>query len=88
MKKFLTILAAFSLSLCHQTLPAASSGSYDYEEERDDFAPRSGIGSADASTTAISISMVGWGVGLTVAIAAIVILVPPDEEGTTHTHSS
>jgi len=46
------------------------------------------LGSADAATTAINISMVGWGIGLTAAIAAITILVPPDEEGTTHSHSS
>ncbi|MDN3504818.1 MAG: hypothetical protein P0S95_04505 [Rhabdochlamydiaceae bacterium] len=48
----------------------------------------SSLGSADAATTAINISMVGWGIGLTAAIAAITILVPPDQEGTTHSHSS
>lgn len=37
---------------------------------------REGIGSADAATRSISMSMVGWGVGLTAAIAALTILVP------------
>ncbi|MCF7852071.1 MAG: hypothetical protein K9M07_02390 [Simkaniaceae bacterium] len=52
------------------------------------YTSNAAIGSADAATTAISISMIGWGIGLTAAIAAITILIPPDEEATTHSHGS
>ena len=46
------------------------------------------VGAADAASTAIDMSMVGWGVGLTAAIATLVILIPPEHEGTTHAHGS
>lgn len=57
-------------------------------DEDDSLSPAlpAGMGSADAANTALSISMVGWGIGIAAAIALLVILVPPDLEGTVHAH--
>ena len=75
MKKILALLVAFTLPL--HALP----------EDEVTLDNRPGVGSADAITTAISISMIGWGIGITAAIALLTILVPPDNETSAHTHS-
>jgi hypothetical protein len=52
------------------------------------LADDSNVGAADAAASAIDMSMVGWGVGLTAAIATVVILIPPETEGTSHAHGN
>jgi hypothetical protein len=42
--------------------------------------------SADATTTAVGVSMIGWGVGLAAVVATLAILIPPDEESNSHSH--
>jgi hypothetical protein len=44
--------------------------------------------SADATSTAIGVSMVGWGVGLAAVVTTLAILIPPDEESNSHSHCS
>ena len=45
-----------------------------------------GNASADATATAIGMSMLGWGVGMAAFITALTILIPPENESTAHTH--
>jgi len=45
-----------------------------------------GNASADATSTAIGMSMLGWGVGMAAFITALTILIPPENESTAHTH--
>lgn len=44
--------------------------------------------SADATATAVGVSMIGWGVGLAAVITTLAILIPPDEESNNHSHCS
>lgn len=50
------------------------------------YSARYGNISADATTTAIGVSMLGWGIGIAAVVATLAILIPPDEANNNHSH--
>ena len=44
--------------------------------------------SADATATAVGVSMISWGVGIAAVVTTLAILIPPDEESNNHSHCS
>lgn len=89
MKKALSFAIAISLVLLNSPLYSASEAlsdcEYDANEGYEKCEPI-GYGSSQATSTTISMSMIGWGLGLAAAIAIIAGVI--HQSASTHSSSS
>jgi len=74
MKKFLSILLALCITFSYCPIYASDSALSEYDLQAN-YAPEEcyplGYGSSRASSTAISTSMLAWGIGLAIVIAVV-----------------
>ena len=82
MKRLILLLTLFSL-----TAPLLSDGLDDFEEETDSIY-RTGAGSEDSTFSAISTSMLGWGIGLAIGIGILASVLHQSTASTSHTTTS
>lgn len=80
MKKLLTLTTLLAL-----TLPVFSDQLDNYRKDTDSIW-RTGSGSEDGTFTAISTSMLGWGVGLSAGIAILASVLHQSTAAHSHTH--
>ena len=80
MKRLLTMLALLCLAA-----PAFSDELQNYKKDTDAIW-RTGGGAEDGTFTAISTSMLGWGVGLSAGIAILASVLHQSTAGHSHTH--
>jgi len=79
MKRLILLLTLFSLSA-----PLLADGLDDYKEETESLY-RTGAGSEDGTFTAISTSMLGWGVGLALGIGILASVLHQSNASHSHT---
>ena len=75
------ILALFSAS----STSLADDSLQDWSKDTENLW-HTGSGAHDGSSTAISASMIGWGVGLALAIAILVAVLHQSKSGSGHSH--
>ena len=80
MKRLVLLLTLFSL-----TAPLLSDGLEDYREDTESIY-RTGAGSEDGTFTAISTSMLGWGIGLALGIGILASVL--HQSSAAHSHTS
>lgn len=80
MKRLILLLTLFSL-----TAPLLSDGLEDYREDTESLY-RTGAGSEDGTFTAISTSMLGWGIGLALGIGILASVL--HQSHASHSHTS
>ncbi len=82
MKRLILLLTLFSL-----TAPLLSDGLEDYREDTESLY-RTGAGSEDGTFTAISTSMLGWGIGLAIGIGILASVLHQSTAAHSHTSTS
>ena len=80
MKRLILVITLFSL-----TAPLLSDGLEDYKEETESIY-RTGAGSEEGAFTAISTSMLGWGIGLALGIGILASVL--HQSTSSHSHST
>jgi hypothetical protein len=87
MNKILSTLLCFAL-VCHFSPAHANDGDLNQYKEDTDALYRTGSGAEEGAYSAISTSMLGWGVGLAVGIAILAGVLHQSTANTAHTTTS
>lgn len=87
MNKFIAILLCCAL-MCSSTLSHANDGDLNQYKEDTEALYRTGSGAEEGAYSAISTSMIGWGVGLAVGIAILAGVLHQSTANTAHTPTS
>ncbi len=87
MNKIITLFLCFAL-VCTHSLSYANDGDLNQYKEDTEAIYRTGSGSEEGAYSAISTSMLGWGVGLAVGIAILAGVLHQSTANTAHAHTS
>jgi hypothetical protein len=85
MKKALSLLLL--MSIFTTTLPLSAREEISELAESTDQLYRTGAGAQDGAYTALSMSMIGWGVGLAIGIAVLAATLNHGSGGSSHAHT-
>ncbi|MGH2612223.1 MAG: hypothetical protein ACRDFB_04135 [Rhabdochlamydiaceae bacterium] len=87
MKKFIAMLAILAFLSTSSTTVANDTIEQGWKEDTENLW-RTGSGAHDGASTAINATMIGWGVGLALAIAILAAVLHQSKNESGHSHCS